>query len=163
MHWKYKIIYISCLLAILGCRKDAKKLDDTPNLTFVSASSDQVYFQRLDSLYLSFLFEDGGNNLAYNEDGLDSTFVLLDKRIGDDFFRAKYVLPMPYIPKKDRFGGGNLIGEVTLALNPFFHYPRMDTLHVNGRDTLYWHVYMQDMDGNKSDTVVIGPIYIMPN
>lgn len=164
MHRIYKfVVFIICTCIFISCNKDKKQLDDKPSLTFMSASTDVIYFQRLDTLHLNFLFEDGGNNLGYAEDGIDSTFVILDQRPGDEGFRARYTLPMPYIPKKDRTKSGNLVGDVSLSLMPAFHYPRMDTLHVNGRDTVYWHVYMQDMDGNASDTIVVGPIYIMPN
>jgi hypothetical protein len=57
---------------------------------------------------------------------------------------------------------GGIKASLDLDLANYFFYPRSDSAHISGLDTMRLGIYIQDYSGNKSDTVIIGPLYLEP-
>ena len=156
-----KTVFLAFCLLIWGtsCKKETAKYPNTPQIYYQSINTHQVQVTDPNTMVsVRFKFTDGDQNIADNPEETDSTIFLLDSRdiSGNDY---TYAYPMPYIPKAQRPNGG-LEGVVTLNLNNGYFSPK-DSLHLAlGKDTMFWLIYIQDNDGNKSNIIKTDTIYL---
>src|SRR5690606_25678543 len=122
----------------------------------------------LSRLVVKFGFEDGGGNLGILPTNGDTSIIVINLRnnvfdtIGNLDTFARYAMPFPELNSSEHEKNGNIEGKLDIILTNYYHYPRVDSTHLDGKDTCYWRIYIQDALGNKSNVVELGPIYIEP-
>lgn len=165
------IILCSALIltAFSSCNKDNAPYAAAPKITRLNQPYNQIRWQdTTDKIYIPFGFEDGGGDLGILPTVMDTSIVVYNVRPNvvdsvatmDTF--ARYTMPFPQINEAEFKKNGNISGRLDVILNNFYHYPRLDSIHQDGKDTCYWHIYIQDASGNKSNIAIVGPIYMAP-
>lgn len=165
------IILSSALIitALSSCTKNDAPYAAAPKIIRLNEPNNQIRWQdTTDRIHIPFGFEDGGRDLGVIPTAIDTSIVVFNLRPNvingqeslDTF--ARYTMPFPEINKSEFKKNGNLSGRLDVILNNFYHYPRLDPMHQDGKDTCYWHIYIQDASGNKSNIAVVGPIYMAP-
>lgn len=164
------IFYASLIAATLwSCNKKETPYSDVPKITLLGNPGNNIHWQdSLARIVVRMGFEDGGGNLGVLPTLGDTSIVVTNLRynvfdnVGNLDTYARYVMPFPELNESEHAKNGNIDGQLDIILNNFYHYPRVDSTHLDGKDTCYWRIYIQDALGNKSNIVEVGPIYIEP-
>lgn len=112
-------------------------------------------------LLVNFEFTDGDGDIARRDPNIDTSIVTLVYRVNDTT-NPRYVFPMPVVSEDVYQKNGGIKGTMHLNMPNYYFYPRVDTAHREGLDTMILGVFIQDYAGNSSDTINVGPIYIAP-
>ncbi len=151
------------LIMVASCKKTGESTySKIPYLSLISQNTDVIrYMDTASVLSLKFNFTDGDGNIAKRDAGIDTSIVVLVLREGDTS-NLRHVFPMPMVESNYFQKNGGIKAAMMLDMPYYFFYPRQDSLHSSGLDTMLLGIYIQDYDGNRSDTVIVGPIYSEP-
>lgn len=159
---KYSIhlmIFVCLGIFLVACDPKEKEYSKIPEINLISLSNDTIYYTDSGAkIDIIIYFTDGDGDIAFNNEGTDSTIYIVDLRDGA-FFR-QFVFPMPYIPSENRQKNGALKGRVNITLQSHFFIPRLvDTAYLM-RDSLEYEIYIKDYGGNTSNKIIVGPIFM---
>jgi hypothetical protein len=160
---KYGIVMMSIFGIATSCKKNEaeKVLDDIPKLNILSQSTNSIkYMDTTSFISFVFTFEDGGRNIATRPEDQDSSIILLIYDFATDTFRTKYNLPMPQVNGNDFQKNGGIQATLTLDLPSYYFTPQGGAVNPSGNDTISLGIALQDYDGNSSDTIIRGPIFV---
>lgn len=152
------------LLLLFSCNKNEQeeKYSHIPALKLTSQNTNTIsYTDSTSMLTLNFEFTDGDGDIAKRSPDGDTTIVVKIHRLLDTT-NTRYLFPMPTVAASEYQNNGGIKGYLRLDMTNNYFYPRNDTAHASGLDTMHLGIYIQDYAGNQSDTVLIGPIYIQP-
>ena len=160
--FKYTIIPFLALLFILSCTKPPDYPDE-PVIKFNRLSKNTVKagLSSADSLLITFDFTDGDGNIGNENNEVNVQFK--DLRDNSEFL----TFSVPFIPVQGANNG--ISGEISIILelgspiccitpegigNCFAPF-------LISRDTVVYEIYIEDRDGNQSNTIQTDPIFLL--
>lgn len=161
-YYKYVLLLVITSIMVISCGKKETKYPDEPSLRLIYQNTDKInYMDSMATVILEFELRDGDGDIAKRSPDVDSSIIALVIR-ENDHTNTRYVLPLPTVEKDDFMKNGGLETNMTLSLPNYYFYPRVDSAHANGLDTMHLGIFVQDYSGKTSDTIIVGPIYIAP-
>ncbi len=160
-HYIHSLFFIGISILLIACDPKEKKYSNTPEISFISLSSDTIHYtDEAAAIVINIEFTDGDGDLAANNEGTDSTIYLIDSREGSVLPRI--IFPMPYIPNENRQKNGGIKARTKITLQSNFFIPRMDDTALLKRDSLEYEIYIKDYGGRESNKITVGPIFMVP-
>lgn len=156
--------WLMLIVIVASCKKGKNEAvySKVPYLELTGQSTDEInYMDTAALLNLRFIFTDGDGDIAQRDPSVDSSIVVLIMREGDTS-NTRHLFPMPQVDRTYFQKNGGIRATMQLDLPYYFFYPRQDPAHSSGLDTMNLGIYIQDYAGNKSDTIIVGPIYSKP-
>jgi hypothetical protein len=152
---RYILILAVIALGFLGCKKD--KFNTVPEITFKSVSPDTWYTTNLDPTrpVLTFKLRDAEGDFGFNNNK-DTSYVYI-KNIKVPPFRIDSLK----FPVLSGFSRSNLDVDVEVSINSV-----LASTYTSGRprpytDTLQFEVYVKDFAKNKSNVLLVQPVYFI--
>lgn len=156
------LLVATVALLFISCGEKKSMYPDQPSLRLLSQNTDVINYTDSNSmLLLNFELIDGDGDLGKREPGVDSSIIALVIRENDSS-NSRHVFPLPQIDEDEYLKGGALKANMKITLQNYFFYPRVDSAHLDGLDTMHLGIFVQDYSGKSSDTIMIGPIYMEP-
>lgn len=147
------------ILVIIGfsCQKTPENpYPDEPQIYYNGVSQTHKNIFDSANVVIRLGFNDGTGDIGVKE--VDSCITLTEYRSGIVFRSFQYGFPR--ISKEYRIDPW-IEGTIDISLQPAFFTPRLDSLHLaEGKDTLYYEIFLKDEAGNKSNIVATDTIYI---
>lgn len=153
-----------CLL--LSSCVTAPNYSDTPELTFVSMSKNQMIQSELgtDSLWINLKFTDGDGNVGVPEGQFDQNVTIYDSRTDEVYARFS----TPAIPQEGANNGVEADLTILLLNECCFYEPTpQDTIpacsivEAYPTNTMHFRITIRDQDGNISNEVQTDPLTLI--
>lgn len=142
-----KLLFISVLLYFVvgGCKKE-EGLSDVPEITLLKAGPDIIKAYE-DSIYFSIAYKDGDGDLGDTNPLVKNLFVQ-DHRIDLTYgYRIAELVP----------------GNANVGIQGELNFSIVNTVltGTGSSEQVYYRVWIIDRAGNRSNTLIIGPLKVV--
>lgn len=151
------IFFVMMIMGLLSCEKETDpQYPDEPQIYYNGISNTHKNIFDSSNVIIRLGFNDGDGDLGNKEN--DSCITLTEYRSDTIYNSFPYGFPLI---GKDYRSHSWLEGSFTITLQPAYFIPRPDSLHTKeGKDTLYYKIYITDEAGHRSNEIQTDTIYI---
>jgi len=163
MKFSYFLL-LGLVIVFFSCNKDSEQTyPNTPSLVLMQQNTDVITIADEESfLLLKFNFTDGDGDIGRLPTDEDTSFYVTATYLNDTAAPINYYFPFPQIGANSFQKNGGIAGAVDLYFENAYFFPRRDSAHLSGHDTLNLSIILEDIGGNRSEVINVGPIYIQP-